>query len=245
MIGVSNGVVMGQSASGDRGAKAKGVNLRRMTGVWVLLVISMTAVALVCWAAMPKGNADARAGQESAAPPDLQEIIWPAAMASARKWRYIVIHHSATPAGTLESIDQGHRDRGFENGAAYHFIISNGRSHGTADGAIAPTARWLEQLDGAHTKVAGHPEFNGEGIGICLIGNFDLQRPTARQMAALQGLVQALRTHYGIPLERIVGHGEVKNTDCPGRLFPMEPFLMDLRQAAIRSRLQNTSFDSD
>jgi len=236
---------MGPSAFGEKSRKTGAVNLRRMTGVWLLLAIAMTVVALVCWAAMPKGGSQANGNSESAAPAALRDVLWPAAMATARKWQYIIIHHSATPAGTLESIDQEHRDRGFENGAAYHFIISNGRSAGTADGRITPTARWIEQLDGAHTKVLGHPEFNTEGIGICLIGNFDVERPTARQMAALQLLVQALRARYGIPLERIVGHGEVKNTDCPGRLFPMESFLMDLRQAAIRDHLQRAPAESD
>jgi N-acetyl-anhydromuramyl-L-alanine amidase AmpD len=85
--------------------------------------------------------------------------------------------------------------------------------------------------------VPDHPEYNTEGIGICLVGNFDRQPPTAAQMTSLEILVLALSRRYEIPLDRIVGHGELKNTQCPGRLFPMEKFLMDLREASIDRQL--------
>ena len=207
-----------------------------MVRVWTLLVVSMTAAALLCRAAMPSGNAAAGAGSPTDAAA-LEAVLWPKPMLAERPWRYIVIHHSATPGATLEAIDKAHRDRNFENGAGYHFLINNGRSAGTGDGEIVATPRWIEQLDGAHCHVADHPEFNTEGIGICLVGNFDRQPPTAAQMTSLEILVLALSRRYEIPLDRIVGHGELKNTQCPGRLFPMEKFLMDLREASIDRQL--------
>ncbi len=219
--------------------KSKSVNWIRLFRVWLALFGAMMSVALFCWAAMPRERPPmvptfgTPAGSTA-----LAAIVWPDSMAPSRPWHYIVIHHSATTGGTLESIDQGHRVRGFEGGVGYHFLINNGRSPGSADGQIVPTPRWLDQLDGAHTKVAGHPEFNTDGIGICLIGNFDEHQPTAAQMASLEMLVQALRTRYDVPLEQIVGHGELKNTHCPGRLFPMQDFLMDLRQVYLKSRLE-------
>ena len=51
-----------------------------------------------------------------------------------------------------------------------------------ADGEIQPTFRWQQQLAGAH---AGSRDYNEHGIGICLIGNFDEQAPTDRQLAAV------------------------------------------------------------
>ncbi|MBM4017684.1 MAG: N-acetylmuramoyl-L-alanine amidase [Planctomycetes bacterium] len=204
----------------------------RMVRVWAALVAAMTVAAMIFWAAMPRPRAAAPPATTD--PGALRETVWPKEMAPSRAWRYIVIHHSATPVGTLEAIDQTHRDRGFVNGVAYHFLINNGRSPGTADGQIVPTRRWVDQLDGAHTKVRDHPEFNTEGVGICLIGNFDQHEPTPAQMAALEMLVLALRERYRIPLEHIAGHGELKNTRCPGRLFPMETFLMDLRDEHLK-----------
>jgi len=93
--------------------------------------------------------------------------------------------------------------------------------------------------------VRDHPEFNTEGIGICLIGNFDQHEPTPGQMAALEMLVLALRERHRIALEDILGHGELKNTRCPGRLFPMETFLMDLRQGHLKRLRVPASSDTD
>jgi N-acetyl-anhydromuramyl-L-alanine amidase AmpD len=215
-------------------------NWRRAIRVWTLLLLALTVTTLIGWAMLPSAD-EAPPAVVPTDPAAVERIVWPRKMAPGRMWRYIVVHHSATTAGTLEAIDAGQRGRGFTNGVAYHFLINNGRSAGTADGQILPTARWLGQLDGAHTKVASHPEFNTEGIGICLIGNFDLQEPTAAQMASLEMLVLALKKRYQIPLEGIFGHGELKNTRCPGRLFPLETFLMALRQDHLKRLVSNVS----
>jgi len=211
----------------------KPANWSRMVRVWALLLLAMTVTGLIGWATLPSTD-----GAPVAAVPitlaAIEGIVWPTEMAPARPWHYIVIHHSATPAGTLEAIDVSHRGRGFTNGVAYHFLINNGRSPGAADGQILPTTRWIDQLDGAHTKVRDHPEFNTEGIGICLIGNFDVQKPTPAQMASLEMLVRALMSRCRIPLDGVFGHGELKNTRCPGQLFPMETFLMDLRKDHLK-----------
>ena len=227
-------------------AKTAAANWKRLVAVWVLLALAMTAVALVCGAVAPRNALPAPAARSAPLEgAELEGFLWPRDFPPSRAWRFIIIHHSGTPSGTVESIDQGHRDRGFTGGVGYHFMINNGRSAGTADGQITPTVRWLEQLDGAHTRVVNHAEFNTEGIGICLIGNFDQQPPTPLQMVALERLVQALRTRYDIPLERVLGHGELKNTQCPGKLFPMDDFLMDLRQAYLRTRLMPVRAPAD
>jgi len=213
------------------GAKPARMNWKRMIKVWVILGLGMTVAALAGWAILPKANSPA-----VKSPVAIDGIVWPQGMAHTRPWHYIIIHHSATPSGTVEGITQFHRDRGFQD-VGYHFIINNGRSAGTRDGEISATARWTEQLPGAHTSVANRPEFNTEGIGICLIGNFEQHPPTPAQMTSLHLLVLALRDRCNIPLERILGHGEVKETQCPGRLFQMELFLMDLRTAYLKHRV--------
>jgi len=138
-----------------------------------------------------------------------------------RDWKYIVIHHTATPRGSVESIHREHLARRDANGnpwrgIGYHFVIGNG--NGMADGQIEPTFRWRDQLPGAHAGDAIH---NQQGVGICLVGNFEKQPPTQAQMQSLASLSECLTEAYDIAGKNIKRHRDVKSTACPGRLFPM------------------------
>ena len=133
-----------------------------------------------------------------------------------RRWRFIVIHHSATPTGSADEFDRMHRAKGWDE-LGYHFVIGNGT--GSASGEVEIGGRWTKQKHGAHAKIPGHPEYNDVGIGICLVGNFDVTRPSEEQMESLSRLVRYLRARYGIPQSHIYGHGQLKPTDCPGRNF--------------------------
>lgn len=135
--------------------------------------------------------------------------------APPREWRHIVIHHSASSGGSVESIDAAHKGRGWD-GVGYHFVIGNG--DGMGDGEIESTFRWRGQTHGAH---AGKAEYNQHGIGICLIGNFEDSQPSTAQMAAVKRLVSVLKHEYGIPSDEVIAHRDVKATACPGRNFPI------------------------
>jgi hypothetical protein len=128
-------------------------------------------------------------------------------------WKYIVIHHSATTNGSVASFDHEHKSKGWD-GVGYHFVIGNGR--GMSDGEIDPTPRWPIQKWGAHTKTANN-EYNENGIGICLVGNFDVTRPSQSQLKSVSKLVAHLMKTYKISPNNVVGHGDCKPTDCPGR----------------------------
>lgn len=143
---------------------------------------------------------------------------------STRKnqWRYIVIHHSATPNGSANAFDSFHRQkRHMSNGLAYHFVVGNG--NGAQDGKIEVGNRWKKQLAGGHCS---NQKMNQVGIGICLVGNFQAQRPTSRQLQSLADLVRHLQREYSIPKSRVILHKEVKqkSTLCPGKHFPAEAF---------------------
>ena len=133
-----------------------------------------------------------------------------------RPWRYIVIHHSATATGSATEFDRMHKAKGWDE-LGYHFVIGNGT--GTGDGEVEVGSRWPKQKHGAHTKVTGHPEYNDVGIGICLVGNFDVTHPSEAQMQSLARLIRFLQDRYGIPRSHIYRHGQLKATDCPGRNF--------------------------
>jgi N-acetylmuramoyl-L-alanine amidase len=141
--------------------------------------------------------------------------------APARQWTWIVIHHTASSHGSVESINAAHLQRRDRNGnpwkgIGYHFVIGNG--NGMDDGEIEPTFRWRGQLPGAH---AGDDDHNQHGVGIALVGNFELAPPSAAQMAAVKRLVTVLRTRYGIETSNVLRHGDIKATACPGKYFPM------------------------
>jgi N-acetyl-anhydromuramyl-L-alanine amidase AmpD len=156
------------------------------------------------------------------------------------------LHHTASESGSVDSIHDEHSKRKDKDGnkwlgIGYHFVIGNGS--GMGDGEIEPTFRWREQLHGAHAGVA---EYNQKGIGIVLIGHFGKSPPTNAQTVAVKRLVSVLKREYGIVGDRIVGHGDVKTTECPGKYFPMD----DVRnstdslngQASIRSRKNDSRF---
>lgn len=137
--------------------------------------------------------------------------------AEKREWDYIVIHHSAGETGGAKAFDKYHREvRGWDE-LGYHFVIGNGTD--TADGQIEVGPRWPTQKHGAHAKTPDN-KYNEHGIGICLVGNFDNHRPSAKQMASLTKLVAYLADTYKVPQASIIGHKMTgKLTDCPGKFM--------------------------
>lgn len=141
------------------------------------------------------------------------------------RWRYIVVHHSASTQGTPKSMDAYHRQRGMENGLAYHFVIGNG--NGMGDGEIFTGMRWRGQLNGGHLA---SESLNAKSIGICLVGNFENSRPSSREMQSLYALVGYLRQRCKLPVSAVKLHRQINTrpTECPGRLFPLQSLLQNI-----------------
>ena len=144
------------------------------------------------------------------------------------RWEYIIVHHTAGKKGKALLVDRIHRERGFEEGLGYHFLIDNG-SLGKGNGQVEVAPRWIRQEQGAHCK-ASH--MNERAIGIGLVGNFNDRKPSAAQMNTLIQLVALLGSHYEIPTSKVVGHRMVPGakTDCPGNLFPWQGFQLSLKK---------------
>ena len=106
-----------------------------------------------------------------------------------------------------------------KNGLAYHFVIGNGVDSG--NGEIEVGARWLKQLDGGHVRKT---EVNQQGIGICVVGNFEETRPTQSQMRAFIELVDYLGNDLLKGNYKFLVHREVdrNHTVCPGKFFPTQ-----------------------
>jgi hypothetical protein len=143
------------------------------------------------------------------------------------RWQCIVVHHTASPKDSPESIHNYHlRQKGWPNGMGYHFVIG-GTGPGYPDGAVYVGNRWKRQITGAHCKTRSGRYFgtwrranyfNSNGIGICLIGNFENSRPSRKQLQSLERLVGFLCDRTAADPSRVYGHGEVTHrTACPGK----------------------------
>jgi len=128
---------------------------------------------------------------------------------SRKKTDMLVIHHTATEMLFVEDIHRMHLTNGWA-GVGYHkIILPNG---------IIEDGR-PEKMIGAHAYGV-----NDRSIGITLVGNFEKHPPTARQLESLIKLVRTLAQKYRIEPQNIVGHRDVSDTVCPGRLFPWDEF---------------------
>lgn len=120
-----------------------------------------------------------------------------------RNISYIVVHHSAAPHSTIESVTHWHVTHPDGNGwphIGYHYCIDK---IGTVTNTLP-----IEKK-GIHAR-----GYNRESIGICLFGNFDDEPVSGYQMGALRGLLIALKNDY--PMAQIVPHSYLGETACPG-----------------------------
>lgn len=141
----------------------------------------------------------------------------------SRRWRYIVVHNSGTRQGNAKAFEYYHLHvRKMPNGLAYHFVIGNGTS--TGDGEVEIGNRWKRQINGGHV----HSDYlNNIALGICLVGDFNRDAPTKKQLEACEELIRYLRQRVG-KIDRqwaiVKPHREINPprwpTDCPGDRFP-------------------------
>jgi len=155
----------------------------------------------------------------------------------------IVLHHTAVipgqekPPRSERAVDRYHEERGFEilcSGrlyhVAYHYLIMG-------NGAVM--AGRPERCEGAHAS--GYNSY----LGISVVGDFSSrdnptgtrgpEKPTRTQIASLVRLCRRLRKRYNIPLQNIVRHSDISNTECPGDRFPYHAILDQLERKPSRA----------
>lgn len=192
----------------------------------------------------PVASGEART-QQPAPPPIHTRADWtPSGGIHKNQWKVIVVHHSDSAKATPQSMDRYHRQqRHWENGLGYHFVIGNGVNY--PDGAVFVGDRWRRQIPGAHCASndgryfgVWRPDgfFNEQGVGICLIGDFQVSQPTAKQLASLKELLRFLTRQCNIRPEHIYGHGEVTHkTACPGERLNMAAIRRTMAQVTASS----------
>ncbi len=207
---------------------------RRFKVVWCALLGSMTALAGAFWMIQdqPATRLGTGAGisllpmASSTMPVNREPAVATRVPVKAGQWTSIVIHHSATMAGTPSTIEAAHKAQGLA-GLGFHFVIGNG--NGLDDGELFVSPRWLQQLPGAHVAGERSAEWNRESIGICLVGDGRKRRFTDQQLAQLVRLVSSLSEELKIPKTRILLHSDLARVDDPGRFFPKSEFAEQLR----------------
>jgi len=172
---------------------------------------------------------DRMLGKPPTAPKSTLAIIprvqWGAMAANAARmdknrggWKRITVHHSAErvppeldgtlaeSAAAVRSIQKAHMD-GKETGygdIGYHFVID-------------PYGNIFQGRDlawqGAHASGAN----NVQNIGVCLLGNFDEEKPTQAALARCRQLLDNLRSTWRIPRRQVLTHQELRSTECPGK----------------------------
>ncbi len=149
-----------------------------------------------------------------------------------KRWRYIVVHHTATDFGNLEFYRRIHMEEKGWPDIAYHFLINNGSSN-TAVGQVETSDLWKSKSHHYSTKVSW---INYFGIAVVLVGNFDAHDVPPLQREALINLLARLAREYDIPVKRIVGHREIWNTKCPGKHLNMIRVREDVKRAFAETR---------
>jgi len=150
--------------------------------------------------------------------------VVPARMDRQSSIRRITVHHDGMPPvsiggesdarARIDLIRRVHQEQRGWGDIGYHYVIDP--LGGAWEGR---PLSW----QGAH--VANQ---NPGNIGVLCMGNFEVQRPTSRQLASLELLVPALARQHRVPLREIRTHRELAATACPGR--NMQP-LMDRARA--------------
>jgi len=124
---------------------------------------------------------------------------------------FIVMHYSQSGDRawySIEEINNDHRRKGF-----YPYITPNGRPlfigyHYLVNRLGCVSTLRPENIFGQHCA-----SMNRKSIGICVEGlvkvlDQNTKKPTLE-------LVYRLMKKYQIPVNRVVGHGEIDNKDCP------------------------------
>jgi len=211
--------------SNSSASRTRKVHPKRTGIVWVVFIGAMTLACGVLlmsegWTAIPAIGISETGVQQSSI-----EI-------QPGRWRSIVIHHSGSYAGTVRDMAQQQaHDWGFPS-IGYHFVIGNG--NGEYDGDIITCPRWFNQEPGAHVaeRMPGaQPDagwFNGNAIGICLIGNGERRGFTDAQMKALVTLVRNLQQKCNIPSSAVFMHSDLVQVASPGAYFPRQTFALAL-----------------
>ena len=192
--------------------------------VWGAFAASMLTFGLVFlrgeWAGTPqmvRMTTYSQAGADGVLPRNAE--------LTAQRWTSIVIHHSGHPLDDHASIASRHRVQLGYSSVGFHFVIGNG-SKSLSDGEAFASTRWDDQLAGAHVPSSTLRSIasNGTSIGICLVGNGNVQSFSPAQLDRLHAVVSRLQRVCSIQDSRVLLASDVSDVTSPGAVFPTLAF---------------------
>ncbi len=143
---------------------------------------------------------------------------WNGGFTKRHRTDYIVLHHAEASSCSVVDIDRWHKSNGW-TGIGYHFFVrKNGEVY---------RGRPID-VQGAH--VSGH---NSNSVGICAEGDFMREVMGTVQQKAICELLAYLKDNF-YPDAKIVGHGEIGDSNCPGIKFPLASIKENYRNCTIR-----------
>lgn len=145
--------------------------------------------------------------------------------------QWIVLHHNGVAGRTVDDIRRTHvQGKGWDD-IGYHAVIHDDAKALLVDGRP-------ETKPGAHASGANGwaPGAQDDTLALCIVGNFNQTTPSLAQWVAALRHARLWQARYAIPMERVIGHREIKlvpgakptRKSCPGKLFDMNQFRRDL-----------------
>jgi hypothetical protein len=136
-------------------------------------------------------------------------------MTGQNKPQYIIVHHSSGSVhDTVASIRSFHIEKRGWQDIGYNRIILNPQGCHT----LFQEPKDLIQQGRKDDVIGAHClKYNAKSIGICLVGNFEIEEPPEPMILALKECLKLLSNQYLIPIENVLGHKEVGQTLCPGK----------------------------
>ena len=138
---------------------------------------------------------------------------------------FVIVHITAIPWGTVDSIRRFHvNERGWQD-IGYHYLITNCYPTYDSISQHLPQMEYdgevwfgrdLDRDGDIDEEIGAHAlGFNGRSLGIALIGQNGIF--SSPQIVALSRKVKELQDKYDISTEKVIGHNETGNTSksCP------------------------------
>jgi len=177
---------------------------------------ALTIISRDQWGARPPNHEAANEFGFATSVTDLTWYVYPNDLVEA--YSTVAIHHSAISLDTdetMKSVQDLHMDTNHWADVGYHYVIDK-------KGII------YEGRD-IHVRGASVAGYNTGTIGVCVMGNFEIESPLEIQLTVLQQVVNWLATTY--TLTHLAAHGEFNpESVCPGK--NIMPYLDILAQVA-------------
>lgn len=125
-----------------------------------------------------------------------------------REIHTIILHHTASPATTtVDTIRRWHTQGNGWSDIGYHYVVR-----------LGDDGHWTVEKGRPESRTGAHDGGENRGsLGIVVCGDYTDQPLPEYAEIALCALVAAKCIEYGVPVERVEGHGEYEPDDTPTR----------------------------